>query len=117
MLAKEIGIPYALIGLVTDYDSWKENNDTVNFYSNLPLCHIFSVNVQAVASVIQNIAESARNLILNVIREIPIKGKLLKEEIEGAKVVLIGYLSHKFNTHFILAIGKRCCNVSWSGHF
>ncbi|CEF64666.1 S-methyl-5'-thioadenosine phosphorylase [Strongyloides ratti] len=30
VLAKELGIPYAVLGLVTDYDCWKENHEHVS---------------------------------------------------------------------------------------
>jgi len=56
VLSKEMGIPYALIGLVTDYDCWNETSD--------------KVSVQAVMELMKDMSEKARKLILHVIREI-----------------------------------------------
>lgn len=52
ILANEAGIPYAAIAMSTDYDSWKEGEESVTWEAVLD---IFSKNVGNVISLIQSV--------------------------------------------------------------
>lgn len=55
ILANEAGIPYAAIAMSTDYDSWKEGEESVTWEAVLD---IFSKNVGNVISLIQSVLPS-----------------------------------------------------------
>ncbi|MEA3444102.1 MAG: S-methyl-5'-thioadenosine phosphorylase [Bacteroidota bacterium] len=48
-LAKEAGIPYALVGICTDYDSWKEDTDVVKLEDVLK---VFNDNVDKIRTLL-----------------------------------------------------------------
>lgn len=56
-LAREAELPYALVGMVTDYDCWREGEDAVDV-------------AQVVARMAEN-AATARSLILRLLRALP----------------------------------------------
>ncbi len=56
-LAREAELPYALIGMVTDYDCWKEDCD--------------KVDVSSVIAQLQGNAENARRAIVELVRGLP----------------------------------------------
>lgn len=58
-LAREAELPYALLGMVTDYDCWRENEQ--------------AVEVDAIMAQLQSNAEKARSLIEYLIRSLPKK--------------------------------------------
>lgn len=58
-LAREAELPYALLGMVTDYDCWRENEQ--------------AVEVDAIIAQLQSNAEKARSLIEYLIRSLPKK--------------------------------------------
>ncbi len=58
-LAREAELPYALIGMVTDYDCWRENEAPVE--------------VEAVIAQLTANATKARNLIVNLVQSLPNK--------------------------------------------
>jgi len=58
-LAREAELPYALLGMVTDYDCWRENEAPVE--------------VETIIAQLQSNAEKGRNLIEHLIRSLPAK--------------------------------------------
>lgn len=58
-LAREAELPYALLGMVTDYDCWRENEQ--------------AVEVEAIIAQLQSNAEKARALIEHLVRSLPKK--------------------------------------------
>lgn len=56
-LAREAELPYANVGMVTDYDCWREQTA--------------AVDVASVLSVMKSNAEAARRLIVNLVRRLP----------------------------------------------
>lgn len=56
-LAREAELPYALIGMVTDYDCWRENE-----------AH---VEVETIIAQLQSNAEKGRNMVEHLIRSLP----------------------------------------------
>ncbi len=56
-LAREAELPYALIGMVTDYDCWRENE-----------AH---VEVETIIAQLQSNAEKARHMIVHLMRSLP----------------------------------------------
>ncbi len=56
-LAREAELPYALIGMVTDYDCWRENEAPVE--------------VEAIIAQLQSNAEKGRNMVEYLIRSLP----------------------------------------------
>ena len=59
VLAKELGIPYASIAIVTDYDCWRENVD-----------HSEHVGVEAVLAMFRSNIAKVTDLIVNVVPQI-----------------------------------------------
>ncbi|HLP71576.1 MAG TPA: S-methyl-5'-thioadenosine phosphorylase [Bacteroidales bacterium] len=55
ILANEIGIPYAIIAMSTDYDSWKEDEEPVSWEDVL---HVFSKNVNKVLQLLLKVIPS-----------------------------------------------------------
>lgn len=51
ILANEIGIPYAVVAMSTDYDCWKEDEETVSWEEIL---EVFAYNVKKVKSLLIN---------------------------------------------------------------
>jgi hypothetical protein len=66
VLARELGIPFATIGLVTDYDCWKVGG---------------AVDVP---TVIARLGEDAKSIILNVVRRVQSR-QVIRVEIEKAQ--------------------------------
>lgn len=58
-LAREAELPYALIGMVTDYDCWRENE-----------AH---VEVETIIAQLQSNAEKGRNMVEHLVRSLPEK--------------------------------------------
>jgi 5'-methylthioadenosine phosphorylase len=58
-LAREAELPYALIGMVTDYDCWRSGEE--------------AVEVSAILAQLQANAETARRLVLELARSLPDK--------------------------------------------
>ena len=58
-LAREAELPYALIGMVTDYDCWRENEAPVEVEAVLNQMHINAAN--------------ARNLVVELVKGLPVK--------------------------------------------
>jgi 5'-methylthioadenosine phosphorylase len=56
-LAREAELPYALVGMVTDYDCWREEEDAVDV-------------AQIIAQLSAN-AEKARAMVVNLLRALP----------------------------------------------
>ncbi|MGN7997606.1 S-methyl-5'-thioadenosine phosphorylase [Sphingomonas sp. 22176] len=56
-LAREAELPYALVGMVTDYDCWREGEE--------------AVDVAQVIAQLSNNAEKARKLVMHLLRNLP----------------------------------------------
>jgi 5'-methylthioadenosine phosphorylase len=56
-LAREAELPYALVGMVTDYDCWREGEDAVDV-------------AQVIAQLSSN-AVKARAMVMHLLRELP----------------------------------------------
>ena len=52
ILANELGIPYAVIAMSTDYDSWKENEEPVSWEE---VIRVFEKNVSKVLKLLMNV--------------------------------------------------------------
>ena len=58
VLAKEIGISYASIALVTDYDCWRETHGVVDQQS---VMKVFADNVSRVKTLIEKVVQKIGN--------------------------------------------------------
>jgi 5'-methylthioadenosine phosphorylase len=71
-LANEANIPYAAVAMSTDYDSWKEDEETVTWKAVLK---IFEVNVKNITnlliSAIAKLSENKTDSIKSIIRTVP----------------------------------------------
>ena len=52
ILAREIGIPYASIALVTDYDCWRENESSIGHVDVETVMKMFKQNINKLISVV-----------------------------------------------------------------
>lgn len=71
ILANEAGIPYAAIAMSTDYDCWKENEETVSWES---IMDIFRENVDKVTKLLVEVVDAMHefdNCIKSKIRTVP----------------------------------------------
>lgn len=75
LLAKELGIPYASVALVTDYDCWKDSHE--------------SVSVDLVMKTLHENAENTKRLFIKAVEEIHASKPALNLEISKAKEVAI----------------------------
>jgi hypothetical protein len=73
VLARELGIPFATIGLVTDYDCWKVGGAE------------HAVDVPTVMAAMSRLGEDAKKIIVEVVRRIRQNEELFREEIEKAQ--------------------------------
>ena len=51
ILANELGIPYAVIAMSTDYDCWKQDEIPVSWEE---ICHVFQNNAEKVTNVLRD---------------------------------------------------------------
>ena len=51
ILANELGIPYAAIGMSTDYDCWKQDEQPVSWEE---ICRVFQSNAEKVTNVLRD---------------------------------------------------------------
>uniref|UniRef100_A0A914LVB4 S-methyl-5'-thioadenosine phosphorylase n=1 Tax=Meloidogyne incognita TaxID=6306 RepID=A0A914LVB4_MELIC len=75
VLAKELGIPYASLAAVTDYDCWKDSEE--------------GVNIDLVAEIMKRNSENLKEILFNAIIDIGTKKEELLKEINETKELAI----------------------------
>ena len=71
VLAKELGIPYANVAIVTDYDCWKDSHE--------------GVSIELVAKTLQENAKNMKNLFVKTVVALENNEEIIRKEISVAK--------------------------------